>query len=194
MIGCAASTGLSRCDERVRVTAAASDERPAQGRRDPGAASPNHGPGATSKQDPAAVLPQRPSVPGRPCCTGSRWTCSIGSGCWCARTRCCAGTATSSRVATPPSPGQNGRAGHAPSAPSASWCCAGRGENPSWVTAASTANYSSSRSKPPPPPCRRSSTMPGSTRRPSAPPPPGPTSSAAKPTPCSPATSSRPSP
>ena len=28
MIGCAASTGLSRCDERVRVTAASSDERP----------------------------------------------------------------------------------------------------------------------------------------------------------------------
>jgi hypothetical protein len=32
MIGCAASTCLSGCDERVRVTAASSDERPGQGR------------------------------------------------------------------------------------------------------------------------------------------------------------------
>lgn len=31
MIGCAASTGLPECDERVRVIAASSDERPGQG-------------------------------------------------------------------------------------------------------------------------------------------------------------------
>ena len=48
MIGCAASTGLSECDERVRVTAATSDERPGQGHGDPGAAPPDHGPGAAA--------------------------------------------------------------------------------------------------------------------------------------------------
>ncbi len=41
---------------------------------------------------------------------------------------------------------------------------------------------------------RESSSRPGSTRHPGAPPPPGLTSSAPRPTPCSPATSSRPSP
>ena len=39
-----------------------------------------------------------------PCCTGSRATCSAGSGCWCGRTRCCAGTGTSWRAATRPGP------------------------------------------------------------------------------------------
>ena len=40
MIGCAAPTGLSRCDERIRVTATAGGERPGQGRRDLGATPP----------------------------------------------------------------------------------------------------------------------------------------------------------
>jgi hypothetical protein len=66
MIGCAASTRLPGCDQRVRVTAAASDERPGQGRGNPGAASPDHGAGAAAGYDPAAVLPWRPGVPGRP--------------------------------------------------------------------------------------------------------------------------------
>jgi hypothetical protein len=39
-ISCAVPTGLSECDERVRVTAASSSERPGQGRRDPGATAP----------------------------------------------------------------------------------------------------------------------------------------------------------
>ena len=65
MIGCAASTGLSECDKRIRVTAASSGEQPGQGRGDPGAAPPHHGPGAAAWQDPAAVLPGRPDVPGR---------------------------------------------------------------------------------------------------------------------------------
>jgi putative intracellular protease/amidase len=48
MIGCAASTGLPGCDERVRVTSAASSERPGQGGGDPGAASPDRDPGAAA--------------------------------------------------------------------------------------------------------------------------------------------------
>src|SRR6201989_1629549 len=64
MIGCAAPTGLPGCDECVRVTAPASGERPGQGRRDPGAASPAHGPGTAARHEPAAVLPRRPGVPG----------------------------------------------------------------------------------------------------------------------------------
>ena len=66
MIGCAASTGLPGCDERVRVTAASSGERPGQGRGDPGATPPDHGAGAAAGQGPAAVLSGRPGVPGRP--------------------------------------------------------------------------------------------------------------------------------
>ena len=66
MIGCAASTCLSECDERVRVTAASSDERPGQGGGNLGAAPPDHRPGAAAGQGPAAVLPGRPRVPGRP--------------------------------------------------------------------------------------------------------------------------------
>src|SRR5271157_2644521 len=65
MIGCAASTGLSGCDERVRVIAASSGERPGQGCGDPGAAPPDHGAGAAAGYDPAAVLPRRSGVPGR---------------------------------------------------------------------------------------------------------------------------------
>ena len=56
MIGCAASTCLSGSDEHVRVTAASSDERPGQGGGDPGAAPPDHRPGAAAGQGPAAVL------------------------------------------------------------------------------------------------------------------------------------------
>ena len=66
MIGCAVSTGLSECDERVRVTAAACGERPGQGGGDPGGMPPERGAGAATGQDPAAVLPWRPGIPGRP--------------------------------------------------------------------------------------------------------------------------------
>ena len=66
MIGCAASTCLSGCDERIRVAAAACGERPGQGGGDPGATPPDRGAGAATGQDPAAVLSWRPGVPGRP--------------------------------------------------------------------------------------------------------------------------------
>ena len=66
MIGCAAPTGLPERDERVRVTAATSGERPGQGRGDPGATPPDHGAAAAAGHEPAAVLPRRPGVPGRP--------------------------------------------------------------------------------------------------------------------------------
>jgi hypothetical protein len=57
MIGRAAPTGLPRRDERVRTTAAPSNERRGQRRRDPGAAPPGHRPGTATGQRPAAVLP-----------------------------------------------------------------------------------------------------------------------------------------
>jgi hypothetical protein len=63
MIGCATSTGLPERDERVRVIAASSDERPGQGRGDLGATSPDRGAGAATGHDQAAVPPQRPGVP-----------------------------------------------------------------------------------------------------------------------------------
>jgi hypothetical protein len=66
MIGCAVSTGLSGCDERVRVTATASGERPGQGCGDLGAAPPDHGARTAVRHDPAAVLSRRSGVPGRP--------------------------------------------------------------------------------------------------------------------------------
>jgi len=66
MIGCAASTCLSGCDERVRVTATACGERPGQGGGNPGAASPDRGAGAATGYGSAAVLPERPGIPGRP--------------------------------------------------------------------------------------------------------------------------------
>src|SRR4051794_14205645 len=50
-------------DERVRITAASSGERPGQERGDPGAAPPDHGAGTAAGYDPAAVLPRRPGVP-----------------------------------------------------------------------------------------------------------------------------------
>jgi hypothetical protein len=59
-----------------------------------------------------------------PCCTGSHATCSAGSGCWCGRTRCCAGSAISWPAITRPDPAPGARAGRAPSAASASWYCA----------------------------------------------------------------------
>ena len=74
MIDCAASTDLSRCDERVRITAAACGERPGQGRGDPGSASPDHGPAAEAGEDPAPVLPRAPvRAPSGP---SACWSCA----------------------------------------------------------------------------------------------------------------------
>src|ERR1700683_10442 len=76
MIGCAASTGLSRRDERVRVTSAASGKRPGQGRGDLGTTPPDRGPAAATRQDPAAILPRRPGAPRRlaaPAPAGGDW-------------------------------------------------------------------------------------------------------------------------
>ena len=66
MTGCAASTGVPRCDKRARVRAAAFAGRPGQGGGDPGAPSPDHRAGAAAGQGQAAVHPGRPGVPGRP--------------------------------------------------------------------------------------------------------------------------------
>ena len=190
----AAATGLSRCDERICVTATAGGERPGQGRRDLGATPPDHGAGAATGYDPAAVLPRRPGVPGRPAAPAptrrARPVPAAGAAGH--------GAALAARSPSPPSrgqiPPQAPGADRAPSAPSASWYCALHERTRPGATGASTANSSSSASRPPPPPCGRSFTTPGSTRRPSVPQPPGLTSSAPRPTPCWPATSSRPSP
>jgi hypothetical protein len=96
-------------------------------------------------------------------------------------------TGTPWRAATQPGPAPVTRAGRVPSAPSASWYCAWHRRIPAGVTAASTANCSSSASRSPPSPCGRSFTTPGSTRHPSAPPPPGPASSTPSPVPLLPA-------
>jgi hypothetical protein len=45
-------------------------------------------------------------------------------GYWCARTRCCAGTAIFSRAATRRPPGPSALAGRRPCAPCEPWCCA----------------------------------------------------------------------
>ena len=53
----AAATGLSRCDERVRVAATAADEQPGQRRGDPRAAPPALGPAAAARSGQGAVHP-----------------------------------------------------------------------------------------------------------------------------------------
>ncbi|MFD4562335.1 hypothetical protein ACFWP5_49935, partial [Streptomyces sp. NPDC058469] len=63
--------------------------------------------------------------------------CCAGHGCWCARTLCCAGTVTWSRVATRPVPGPSVRVGRVRCARSAFSCCVWRGRIPG---GASTAN------------------------------------------------------
>ena len=83
MIGCAASTCLSRCDVRVRVTAPACGQRPGQGDRDLGVASPGHGLTAATGHDPAAIPARGPGVPGRlaaPAPTGRAWPVPVAWG------------------------------------------------------------------------------------------------------------------
>lgn len=57
VINRAAATGLPRCDERVRAAAAATDEQPGQGRRDPRAAPPALGPAPAARSGPGPVHP-----------------------------------------------------------------------------------------------------------------------------------------
>ncbi len=123
------------------------------------------------------------------CRTGFRRRGCVGCGCWCGRTRCCAGTGTWSPAATLPHPGRSAREGRGPYTPSAPWTSASPGRIPTGATAASTANSSSSGSGWPRPPSGRCSRTPASTRCPSGPPAPGPTSCTPKPTPSWPATS-----
>ena len=67
MACCAVSTGLPRRDQRVGDAAAASDERPGQGRGDPCHTPPDHGPRTATPQpgtqDP--IRSHRPGLPGR---------------------------------------------------------------------------------------------------------------------------------
>ncbi len=68
---------------------------------------------------------------------------SVGSaecGCWCVRTRCCAGTATFSYAAMLPPPGPSARDGLGPFTPCGPWCCAWRGRTPVGGIGACTAN------------------------------------------------------
>ena len=176
MIGCAASTGPSRCDERVRVTAAACGERPGHGRGDLGAASPDRGPGAAAGYDPAAVLPWRPGVPGRPAAPAPTGRALLVPAAGAAGD----GAALASRPGGAPACGQvppqaPGPAAHRPLHPPAG-AAPGR-RTRAGATGAFTANCSCSGSGSRPPPCGRSFSRPGSARRLSAPSPPGPVSS-----------------
>jgi len=193
MIGCAASIGLSGCDERVRVTAAACGEPPGQGGGDPGATSPDRGAGAAAGYDLTAVLPWRPGVPGRsaaPVPRGRAWLVPA------------AGAAETvlrwhrallaRRHAARSRPKRPGRPDTVRSIRLLVLRLAR--ENPCWGYRRIHGELLVLGSGPPPLTCRRSSGRPGSTRRPSAPPPPGPGSSAPRPMRCLPATSSRLSP
>jgi hypothetical protein len=123
MIGRAAATGLPGRGERVRDAAAAADERPGQGRRNIGSAPPDHGAGTPNSARSGRGSPRATGRSWRHCCTGCRQTCSAGCGCWCARTRCCAGTATWWHAPTPPSPVRSARDGRGPCTPSGPWWC-----------------------------------------------------------------------
>ena len=194
MIGCAAPTGLSECDERLRLTAAASGERPGQGRRDLGAASPDHRAGTAAGHDPAAAPAQRPGVLGRPAAPPPEGR---------ARPVPAAGPARDS-AALAPGPAGTPPRGHVP--PQAPGPTAHHPLHPPPGTAPGTGEPMLGLPAHPrrTPRARHQdrrfhrvgdpAATPGSTRRPSAPPPPGPASSAPRPMRCLPATSSRPSP
>ncbi len=59
---CAASTGLSRCDQRVGDAAAATHERPGQGRRNPRPPPPDHRPATTAARRDGPVHASRMGV------------------------------------------------------------------------------------------------------------------------------------
>jgi len=90
MIGCAASTGVSRRDERVRGCFRwATGTRTRKSWRC--ATRSRCWNGNWARPGRGSSSPTGRSWP--PCCTGSHAACSAGSNCWCGRTRCCAGTA-----------------------------------------------------------------------------------------------------
>jgi DNA-binding transcriptional regulator YiaG len=64
MIGRAAETGVPGYDEHVRDAAAAADERPREGCRNPGPAPSDCGPGAAVERAAGPVPRERPGVPG----------------------------------------------------------------------------------------------------------------------------------
>lgn len=192
MTGHAAPPGLPERDQRLRATTPAAHERPGQGRRNPGAAASDHGPGTPTGQRPATVLTRRSSVPrGTTTPTPGRHASSAPT----------AGTSGDS-AAVAPGPHRAPPRGEIPyqaARPStdhpldpAPGAAPGARESHLGLPAASTANSSGSASKSPPPRYGRSSRTPESIRRPSAPPLPGRPFSARRPTPCLPATSSRP--
>ncbi len=164
----AASTGVPRCDERVRAAAAAADERPGQGRGDPGPAPPDHGAGTptgraegrgSARSDRAllaALLHRLPAdVLHAAAAAGTPRH----------------GAALAPRPDRPPPRGRlptqaPGPATHAALDPRC-WCCAWPGRTPAGATDGCTANCSSWGSRSPRPRSGRSCTRPGSTRHPS---------------------------
>lgn len=64
MIDRAAATGLPRHDERIRHAASAADERPGQGRGNPGVAPSDHSAGAPTGQAEGALQRESSGVPG----------------------------------------------------------------------------------------------------------------------------------
>lgn len=63
---CAVSTGLPRRDQRPRAATTTADERPRQGRRDPRAPAPDHGPATTATRRPGPVHASGPGLAGSP--------------------------------------------------------------------------------------------------------------------------------
>lgn len=127
MIGRAAETGVPGCDERVRDAATAADERPGENveilalRHQIGVLERQLNGQRSGSTRAAGRFWRRSSM----ACHGK---CCAGCGCWCGRTRYCAGTATSSPADTLPSPGRSAEAGPAPCTRSGRWCCAWPGK------------------------------------------------------------------
>lgn len=132
MIGRAAETGVPRCDERVRDTATAADERPGERCRNPRSAPPDRRYGTAAERAAGPVPREPPGVFWRRSSLACHGKCRAGCGCWCGRTLYCAGTTTSLPADTLPSPGRSAEAGPAPCTRSGRWCCAWPGKNPSW--------------------------------------------------------------
>jgi hypothetical protein len=182
------TTGLPRDHERVRAATPAATQRSRQGRRYPHLAAPDRLATAPTRRPAHPVPARQPGPAGPHYCTRSPGPLRSDYGCWRARTRSCAGTATCSPAAVP-DPADT--ADHPRCARSAPWHYGWPARTAAGATGASTTNCSPSESSSPPPRSGRSCARPVSIPRRTGPPPPGPTSSARKPRRCWPPTSSK---
>ena len=160
MIRCAASTGLPRRDQHARAAAAAADERPGQGRRDPRAAAPDHGPRTATARREGPVHPGRPGLARRPAAPATPRRTAQPAAAGPPGDRAALAPRPDRPPARPDLPAHARSGGHEPSGRSAGWCCAWPARTAPGDTAVSTANCSSWGSRSPPPPSGRSSRTP----------------------------------